>query len=131
MKFLPLAFLFVLCNSAFALNQDEANEALAKEFASCAGYHMTRMAMMENAGQSEEAMKSVAPVFQKTVEAGSKLKPKETIGKWALATMSENVKIIEEKGQEGVGIVMLKYSGKCKAALADPDGRMKYWLDQK
>jgi hypothetical protein len=130
MKLSQLLLLLPLSGNALALSPIEAEEAQAREFASCAGYHMTRMAMMESTGKADEAIKLVFPTVKQAMDLAMKLRPKETVSKWASDAMLENARIIQERGQDGVGQVMLKYSGTCKAAIADPESRMKHWLAQ-
>jgi hypothetical protein len=129
MKSATALIALALCQGAWALPRDLAETELFKEYADCAGFHMTRAMVLDQEGREDEAARDVLPTVKQFHKLAEGLKSKDEANRAMFAAFKEQGEFVRNT-QGGLGLVTLRYGASCKSLLADPEARMKYWLTQ-
>jgi hypothetical protein len=115
MKKIATALLsLAVCQGAWAQPKDPAE--LFKEYADCAGFHMTRASVLDQEGKEAEAARDELPTIKQFHRLAEGLKSKDEANKAMYAAFKDQGEFVRNT-PGGLTLVTQRYSASCKALL--------------
>lgn len=103
-----------LCQGAWAQSKDPTE--LFKEYADCAGFHMTRASLLDQEGKDAEAARDVLPIVKQFHRLAEGLKSKDEANKAMFSAFKDQGEFVRNT-PDGLALVTQRYAASCKALL--------------
>lgn len=103
-----------VCHGAWAQPQDPTE--LFKEYTDCAGFHMTRAALLDQEGKEAEAARDVLPTIKQFHRLAESLKSKDEANKAMFAAFKDQGEFVRNT-PGGLALVTQRYDAACKSLL--------------
>lgn len=114
MKKAAVLLSLALCQGAWAQSKDPTD--LFKEYADCAGFHMTRASLLDQEGKEAEAARDVLPTLKQFHRLAEGLKSKDEANKAMFAAFKDQGEFVRNT-PDGLSLMTQRYAASCKALL--------------